>query len=204
MNQYSTSGKLPKTKRGRETRDKLLVAAEKEFGERGFHEAAISGITQSAGVALGTFYVYFDSKEEIFRALVAHMGHLTRVWISERVAESPDRLTAERRGIAAFIEFVRRHGNLYQIISEAQFVAEDAYREYYSSFADAYRQNLEQAAADKDIREGDFEVWAWALIGMSVFLGMRFAAWDDSRSADDMADAVADLISTGMLPASRK
>ena len=204
MNQYSTSGKLPKTNRGRETRDKLLVAAEKEFGERGFHEAAISGITRSAGVALGTFYVYFDSKEEIFRALVAHMGHLTRIWISERVAESPDRLTAERRGIAAFIEFVRRHGNLYQIISEAQFVAEDAYREYYSSFADAYRQNLEQAAADKDIREGDFEVWAWALIGMSVFLGMRFAAWDDSRSADDMADAVADLISTGMLPASRK
>lgn len=204
MNQYSTSGKLPKTKRGRETRDKLLLAAEKEFGERGFHEAAISGITQSAGVALGTFYVYFDSKEEIFRALVAHMGHLTRLWISERVAEAPDRLTAERRGIAAFIEFVRRHGNLYQIISEAQFVAEDAYREYYSSFADAYRQNLEQAAADKDIREGDFEVWAWALIGMSVFLGMRFAAWDDSRSADDMADAVADLISTGMLPASRK
>ena len=132
------------------------------------------------------------------------MGHLTRIWISERVAESPDRLTAERRGIAAFIEFVRRHGNLYQIISEAQFVAEDAYREYYSSFADAYRQNLEQAAADKDIREGDYEVWAWALIGMSVFLGMRFAAWDDSRSADDMADAVADLISTGMLPASRK
>ena len=204
MNQYSTSGKLPKTKRGRETRDKLLVAAEKEFGEHGYHEAAISGITQSAGVALGTFYVYFDSKEEIFRALVAHMGHLTRIWISERVAESPDRLTAERRGIAAFIEFVRRHGNLYQIISEAQFVAEDAYREYYSSFADAYRQNLEQAAADKDIREGDFEVWAWALIGMSVFLGMRFAAWDDSRSADDMADAVADLISTGMLPESRK
>ena len=204
MNQYSTSGKLPKTNRGRETRDKLLVAAEKEFGERGFHEAAISGITRSAGVALGTFYVYFDSKEEIFRALVAHMGHLTRIWISERVAESPDRLTAERRGIAAFIEFVRRHGNLYQIISEAQFVAEDAYREYYSSFADAYRQNLEQAAADKDIREGDFEVWAWALIGMSVFLGMRFAAWDDSRSADDMADAVADLISTGMLPESRK
>ena len=204
MNQYSTSGKLPKTKRGRETRDKLLVAAEKEFGERGFHEAAISGITRSAGVALGTFYVYFDSKEEIFRALVAHMGHLTRAWISERVAESPDRLTAERRGIAAFFEFVRRHGHLYQIISEAQFVAEDAYREYYSSFADAYRQNLEQAAADKDIREGDYEVWAWALIGMSVFLGMRFAAWDDSRSADDLADAVGDLISTGMLPESRK
>ncbi len=204
MNQYSTSGRIPKTKRGRETRDKLLEAAENEFGERGFHEAAISGITQRAGVALGTFYVYFDSKEEIFRALVSHMGHLTRQWIAERIAESPDRLTAERRGIQAFFEFVRRHGNLYQIISEAQFVAEDAYREYYTAFADAYRQNLERAADDKDIREGDYEVWAWALIGMSVFLGMRFAAWDDSRSSEEMAATVADLISTGMLPGTRK
>lgn len=204
MNQYSTSGRIPKTKRGRETRDKLLEAAENEFGERGFHEAAISGITQRAGVALGTFYVYFDSKEEIFRALVSHMGHLTRQWIAERIAESPDRLTAERRGIQAFFEFVRRHGNLYQIISEAQFVAEDAYREYYTTFADAYRQNLERAADDKDIREGDYEVWAWALIGMSVFLGMRFAAWDDSRSSEEMAATVADLISTGMLPGNRK
>ncbi len=204
MNQYSTSGRIPKTKRGRETRDKLLEAAENEFGERGFHEAAISGITQRAGVALGTFYVYFDSKEEIFRALVSHMGHLTRQWIAERIGESPDRLTAERRGIQAFFEFVRRHSNLYQIISEAQFVAEDAYREYYTSFADAYRQNLEQAANDKDIREGDYEVWAWALIGMSVFLGMRFAAWDDSRSSEEMAATVADLISTGMLPGNRK
>jgi AcrR family transcriptional regulator len=203
MNQYSTSEKVPKTRRGQKTREKLLDAAEKEFGERGFHLAAISSITQRAGVALGTFYVYFESKEEIFRALVAHMGTLTRNWIAERVAESPDRLTAERRGIQAFIEFVRGHKDLYQIISEAQFVAEDAYRAYYTSFAEAYRENLESAAGDGDIRQGDYEVWVWALIGMSVFLGMRFAAWDDSRSSEEMAAAVADLISSGMRPTNR-
>jgi len=198
MNQDSTSSKIPKTKRGRETRDKLLAAAEIEFGERGFHEAAISGITGRAGVALGTFYVYFDSKEEIFRALVEHMGTLTRKWISERVARSPDRLAAERRGIQAFIDFVREHTNLYRIVSEAQFVAEDAFRAYYESFAAAYRENLERAAVAGEIREGDYEVWAWVLIGMSVFLGMRFAAWDDSRSSEEMADTVADLIASGM------
>ena len=204
MNHYSTSEKIPKTRRGRETRNKLLDAAEKEFGERGYHDAAISGITQRAGVALGTFYVYFDSKEEIFRALVAHMSHLTRTWIAQRVAESPDRLTAERQGIEAFMEFVRGHGNLYKIISEAQFVAEDAYRDYYMGFAEAYRLNLERAAGNNEIREGDYEVWAWALLGMSVFLGMRFAVWDESRSSKDMAAAVADLIARGMLPESSK
>lgn len=205
MNQYSSSAKIPKTRRGKQTREKLLQAAEIEFGERGFYEAAISRITQRAGVALGTFYVYFDSKEEIFRALVAYMGQLTRKWISERVAGSPDRLTAERQGVEAFMDFVRTHRNLYQIVAEAQFVAEDAFREYYSVFADAYRQNLESAAEANEIRQGDFEVWAWALIGMTVFLGMRFSAWDQQRSSEDTAKAAADLISSGMsLPGAGK
>ncbi len=198
MNQYSTSGKIPKTRRGRETREKLLQAAEIEFGERGFHEAAISGITQRAGVALGTFYVYFDSKEEIFRALVYYMGQLTRGWISERVAKSPNRLAAEREGLMAFIEFVRGHRNLYRIISEAQFVAEDAYREYYTTFAESYRENLLHAAEAGDIREADYDIWSWALIGMNVFIGMRFAAWDDERPSEEIAASIADLIGSGM------
>ena len=198
MNQHSGSDKLPKTRRGQKTREKLLQAAEIEFGEKGFHEAAISGITQRAGVALGTFYVYFDSKEEVFRALVTYMNQLTRKWIAERIAESPDRLTAERRGVLAFMEFVRQHRNLYRIVAEAQFVAEDAFRDYYESFEASYRQNLESAVESGEIREGDCEVWSWALIGMTVFLGMRFALWDDERSIEDTANAAADLISSGM------
>jgi AcrR family transcriptional regulator len=198
MNQHSTSDKIPKTRRGRKTREKLLHAAEAEFGERGFPEASIASITQRAGVALGTFYVYFESKEEIFRALVSYMGELTRQWIGERVAESPDRLAAERRGVEAFIEFVRSHRNLYRVVSMAQFVAEDAFRDYYNVFASAYRENLERAAESGEIRDGDNEVWSWALIGMTVFLGMRFADWDEDRPAGEIADAVSDLVSRGM------
>ena len=198
MNQHSGSDKIPKTRRGRETREKLLQAAEAEFGERGFAEASIASITQRAGVALGTFYVYFESKEEIFRALVSYMGELTRHWIAERIAESPDRLTAERRGVEAFIEFVRKHRNLYRVVSMAQFVAEDAFRDYYSVFADAYRENLLRAAKDGDIREGDCEIWSWALIGMTVFLGMRFADWDEERSPEEIAAAASELVARGM------
>ena len=198
MNQDSGLDRIPKTARGRRTREKLLEAAEIEFGERGYHEAAISSITQRAGVALGTFYVYFESKEEIFRALVSYMGHLTRAWIAERVAGASDRLTAERQGLEAFIEFVRQHRDLYRIVSEAQFVAEDAFRRYYETFADAYRQNLEAAAARGEIRPGNQEIRTWALIGMNVFLGMRFAAWDDSVPAADVADTIAELVTHGL------
>jgi AcrR family transcriptional regulator len=198
MNQHSGSDKIPKTRRGRETREKLLQAAEVEFGKRGFAEASIASITQRAGVALGTFYVYFESKEEIFRALVSYMGDLTRQWIVERVADAPDRLSAERQGIEAFIEFVRSHRNLYRVVSMAQFVAEDAFRDYYTIFAKAYSENLERAASEKEIRDGDYEVWTWALIGMTVFLGMRFSDWVEERSSEEIAAAASDLISRGM------
>lgn len=199
MNQVSSSTKKqPKTARGNKTREKLLDAAEIEFGEKGFHDAAISGITQRAGVALGTFYVYFDSKEEVFRDLVSHMGHLTRSWIAQRVAGATDRLTAEREGIMAFIEFVRQHKNLYRVVSEAQFVANDAFHSYYSVFADAYQENLSAAAARAEIRTGDYEIWSWAMIGMAVFLGMRFADWDESRPAEEIAGAAWDLLANGI------
>ena len=66
--------KAPRTERGRKTLRKLLDAATREFAGHGFHDASISGITRRAGVALGSFYTYFDSKDAIFRALVSDMS----------------------------------------------------------------------------------------------------------------------------------
>ena len=198
MNQVSSFEKLPKTARGKRTREKLLRAAEIEFGEKGFHEAAISGITHRAGVALGSFYTYFESKEEIFRALVRFMSQRTRRWIAERVADAPDRLTAERKGLEAYIEFVRQHKGIYRIVQEAEFLANDAYREHYSGFAKAYEYNLRKAADNGGIREGDYETWSWAIMGMAVIMGMRYAEWDETQPASEIAEVVADLIANGI------
>ena len=190
--------KAPRTERGRKTLRRLLEAAAAEFGERGFHEAAITGITGRAGVALGTFYTYFESKEELFRALVRDMSHATRVHVAEAARGAPDRLTAERRGLEAFIAFTRQHPELYRIIEEAQFVAHDAYREHYLTFVDGYRRNLAAAAARGEIEEGVDEPRAWALIGMSVFLGMRYGVWEEDLSPAEVADTAITLVSEGL------
>ena len=199
MSQTAASGdKIPRTERGRKTLRRLLEAAALEFGERGYHDAAITGITQRAGVALGTFYTYFESKEELFRALVRDMSHATRQHVAEAARGAPDRLTAERLGLEAFIAFVRKHRELYRIIEEAQFVADDVYREHYLTFADGYRRNLAAARARGEISEGDDEPRAWAMIGMSVFLGMRYGVWQEDLSPAQVADAAIDLVSEGL------
>jgi AcrR family transcriptional regulator len=192
------SDKTPRTERGRKTLRRVLEAAAKEFGDRGYHDAAITGITQRAGVALGTFYTYFESKEEVFRALVRDMSHATRQHVAEAVREAPDRLTAERLGLEAFIGFVRKHRELYRIIEEAQFVADDVYREHYLTFAEGYRRNLAAARARGEITEGADEPRAWAMIGMSVFLGMRYGIWEEDLTPAEVADAAIGLVSEGL------
>lgn len=190
----------PKTERGRRTLRRLLDAAGEEFGARGYHETAISHITQRAGVGLGTFYVYFKSKEEVFTSLVADMGARTRHALTESVKDAPNRLEAERLGIHAYLDFVRSHKALYRVVMEAQFVAPEAYRDYYRTFSDAYRQQLSQAAARGEISKGDDEVRVWALMGASTFLGLRFGVWDDSADSEAVSEAAADLMINGLAP----
>ena len=192
------STKAPRTARGQKTLRRLLEAAAQEFGARGYHEAAITGITGRAGVALGTFYTYFDSKEELFRALVRDMSHAVRQHVAEAVKHAPDRLAAERIGLSTFIAFVRRHPELYRIVEEAQFVAPEEYRQHYLTFADGYRRNLAAAAARGEIVAGEDEPRAWALIGMSVFLGMRYGIWNEDLSPEEVADVAIGLVSEGL------
>jgi AcrR family transcriptional regulator len=61
----------PATERGRRMRARLLEAAREVFERDGFLEARVTDISAAAGVAHGSFYTYFGSKTEIFRALVA-------------------------------------------------------------------------------------------------------------------------------------
>ncbi len=190
----------PKTARGRRTLRLLLDAAAVEFGERGYHEAAISHITQRAGVGLGTFYVYFKSKEEMFRAVVADMGALTRRAIAAKVAGAKDRFEAEQLGVASYIDFVRDNLGLYRIVMEAQFVAPDAYADYYRVFSEAYRRQMSQAAARGEIRPGNDDVRVWMLMGASTFLGLRYGVWDKEAEAADIGASAADLVMYGLAP----
>ena len=120
--------KTPRTARGRATLRKLLDAAAIEFGERGFHDASISGITRRAGTALGSFYTYFDSKDAIFRALVQDMSAQVGVHASAAMQGAKRHSTEERGALQGFLEFAREHKEIYRIIDEAEFVDSDSYR----------------------------------------------------------------------------
>src|SRR5512139_3964651 len=96
----ASEGKAPRTARGEKTLRRILDAALAEFGQRGFHESSIVGITSRAKVALGTFYTYFDSKEAVFAALVRHMSSQVRDYVAPAFQDAADGLDAEGRALA--------------------------------------------------------------------------------------------------------
>ena len=96
----ASEGKAPRTARGEKTLRKILDAALAEFGEKGFGESSIVGITARAKVALGTFYTYFDSKEAVFAALVRDMSAQVRDHVAPSLVGASDGLDNDRRALA--------------------------------------------------------------------------------------------------------
>ncbi|MDY7523984.1 TetR/AcrR family transcriptional regulator [Sphingomonas sp. 10B4] len=196
----ASEGKAPRTERGRKTLRAILDAAAVEFGERGFHDASVSGITRRAGVALGSFYTYFDSKDAVFRALVRDMSDQVRDRVAPAIRAAPDQIAAERAGLREFVAFVRGHKEIYRIIDEAEFVDPASFKLHYATTAERIAARLKAGAERGEIRADVSEVHAWAIMGMNVFLGLRYGVWEEDLTLDTIADTVAEMLARGLAP----
>jgi len=163
---------------GEATRRALLAAAERMFGQAGFHRATIAGITYVAGVAQGTFYLYFPSKVAIFAALVREINRQFRAEERAAIAGLPDRREMERQGFQTFFEFISRHREAYRIIREAEFVDEGIGQWYYQRLAQGYVRGLRRGMERGEIRTLDPEASAYALLGIGHFIGLRWIVWE--------------------------
>ncbi len=190
MSQAQTSNdKTPRTERGRRTLRKLLDAAATEFADKGFHEASVSGITRRAGVALGTFYTYYDSKDAIFRALVSDMSAGVGRAAREALDPGMGALEVERVALRAFLAFAAEHKEIYRIIDEAEFVDPESYRTHYETIGARIEDRLQRGGESGEFKRGLGAPEAWALMGMNVFLGLRYVIW--AREGDPDSDEIA-------------
>ena len=191
--------RVPRTDRGRRTQRALLDAAALEFGEKGFHESSVVSITGRAGVALGSFYTYFESKDALFRALVHDLSGRVRDAVTPAVIDSGlGTIATERTALEAFLSFVRENKELYRIIDEAEFVANDAWQDHYFGNAGRILNRLRLAEAEGQTSVPIDEVHAWAVMGMNVFLGLRFGVIDAERPVEDIAKIANAMVRRGI------
>lgn len=188
----------PATSRGQRTRQRLLDAAEDIFGKKGYENASVYEITQKAGVAQGTFYIYFPDKKSIFTELVKELNHLVRRDLAIATEGITNRIEAERAGYKAFFNFILKRPNLYRIIRQAEFIDEDIYKWHYDRFSQGYIRHLTAAVRKGQVKELDLDTLSYCLIGISEFVGMRWCLWGKKMPPDSVLNTLSELITGGL------
>ncbi|MGA9525884.1 MAG: TetR/AcrR family transcriptional regulator [Myxococcaceae bacterium] len=190
----------PATRRGQRTRQQLLEAAAIVFADKGFEGASIVDITQGAGVALGTFYVYFRNKKAAYTELVDELGSRVRRSMAEAVEGLSDRIEIERAGFRAYFEFAAKNRSIYRILRQAEFVDDAVYQNYYRRIAEGYTRGLKAAMDAGQIRRQDPEKLAYCLMGIADFVGMRWVLWDGEAQLRQLVDEIMEFVGRGVIP----
>lgn len=132
--------------KGLRTRTRLLEGARGAFEKKGSYvETRISDIVKESGVAYGSFYTYFDSKEALFYELAVKVVHEMYVEGTSRYrGDNPlERIDASNR---QFLDSYRRHAAMMTIIEQAAAL--------YPEFR-ALRRRLRQDFVDRIVANFD-------------------------------------------------
>ena len=183
--------------------ERLLSAAEHLFGERSYRRASVAGICARAGIATGSFYAHFNSKADIFAAVVWRINADLRAAMSAALRQAPDNQRArERAAFRAFFDMISQRPGIDRIVRESEFVDPGLFREYHERLARGYARGVRQAqlAGEVDARY-DPEVIAYLYTGAGNFIGMRWADWTAGGYVpDDVLDDVLEVLARGLAP----
>jgi AcrR family transcriptional regulator len=104
------------TDQGLERKQQLLDAAEALFAGRGYGPTRIADICETAGVAKGLFYWYFENKESLFAELVRSVRQQLRRAQAAAMDDGADPVTRLRQGTEASVRFMAEHGRFFALL----------------------------------------------------------------------------------------
>src|SRR6478736_10176158 len=169
--------KLNRVERNAWTKQKIFDAATKVVGKYGYAEASVARITEEAGVAQGTFYNHFQSRQELLDQLLPKIGIDMVHFIRERTGTAhAARQEIER--FSAFFDFIREVPGFLRILNEAEYFAPIGYQKHLDNIATAYVRILRrarQAGVIVDYSDEEFEAIVDMFMGARGYLSRRYS-----------------------------
>jgi AcrR family transcriptional regulator len=191
----------PLSRKGIETRQRLLDAAERVFGALGYYDTSIVKITEGAGVGQGTFYLYFASKKEVFDELIRDLNRRIRRAMKEASAKGGDRIEAELLGFEGYFSFTAAHPELYSIIRQSAFVSPEMFFYHYERIWTGYARALRGAIGDREAGATiDPEITAWVLMAIGEMVGMRWIVWGEGSVPAEVVSELGRIIRSILEP----
>jgi len=188
----------PETK-AEATKARIVDAAEQVFGARGYYNTSVVEITKRAGIGLGTFYLYFPSKIEIYRHLL-RARQQEFIDAARRAYQDPtDQHGVTEGAFRAFFDWITARPAILRLLREAEFVDASLGAELYQTPAEEFRSRLAKAVDHGYIVPTDPEVLAWCLMGMAEFVTLRWIVWAGTSQMDpERFKAFVDVVSRSL------
>ncbi|NPB08016.1 MAG: TetR/AcrR family transcriptional regulator [Aquificae bacterium] len=149
-----------------QTREKIVRAAREEFALRGYHGTQISHIVKRAGVARGTFYLYFKSKEELFKELLKSVVEDLRSLIRP-LDPTKEPVSQVKENLRRVLEYALENEELTRIIlyraCEPEFA--QPLQDFFTEVTQMVKGSLEKGIRMGLLREHDPGVVARVVVG---------------------------------------
>jgi AcrR family transcriptional regulator len=192
-------------------RDEIIAAAKKVFVRNGFHATTIADIAKEADLAYGSVYWYFDSKDDLFRKLIAVEEYGLRTHVAVALAKSGTQFGyAEapfRASLRATFEFFDANPATAKLLFRDAYAMDSRFDKQLGSVYERFIDDIESliaAAQDRgDVVAAPARLVAYMLTALIGHMAHRRLSTDDGVSAAEAADLVVSLVIKGLRPSER-
>jgi AcrR family transcriptional regulator len=195
-------------------REEIMRAAKKVFARKGFHETTIADIAKEAGLAYGSVYWYFDSKDELFHALMAVEESALRSHVAVALAalgvppnnfgqEAPLRALLQSSVEATLAYFESDRATVKLLLRDPYALGERFERHLggiYERFIDDIESFIVAAQERGEVVAAPPRMVAYTLAALVGQLAHRRLSTDDDVTAAQVADFVVALVLDGLRP----
>ncbi|MCA6106877.1 TetR/AcrR family transcriptional regulator [Bradyrhizobium cenepequi] len=194
--------KLNRVERNAWTKQKIFDAATKVVGQYGYAEASVARITEEAGVAQGTFYNHFESRQELLEQLLPKIG-LDMVRFIHARTGTAQTAREEIERFSSFFDFILDVPEFLRILNEAEFFAPMGYQKHFENISTAYVRILRRARRAGEIidfSDEEFEAVVQMLMGARGYLSRRYSYAGGKVTAppDHVISAYRKLVTRGL------
>jgi len=180
------------------TRQKLYEAAVELIAEQGFSATTVDDIALRAGVAKGTVYYNFKSKNELFEELLRHGIGLLTDSFREAVAGRPPR-EAVGALIRAQLEYIRHYRSFAQLLLSEMWRTN---REWHQTLVllreqaiGVIAETLRAGVDAGDLPSGiDVPVAAAALFGVGLVVAVDWLVFQPERPIEDVEESLLAIV----------
>jgi AcrR family transcriptional regulator len=200
-------GKRTESRRRVERRERILEAAREIFSHKRYNEVTVALITSEVGIAKGTFYLYFHSKEDLFLEVIRDAGLRLRRAVAEVAADIDDPLEKIRASVPVIFDIYRQEASLYQaIFQQASFLESERYEEYvalYDPIAKDFQNTIEEGVRRGIFKVGNPKVLSHGVFGFLASLIHQWLLLESEGGApegylEEMSDTVNRFFSFGL------